>query len=76
MHLLTPGTSTATGFSQKTCLPASTAARRCMRAEVRRRREQHDVDVADHALVGVEAGEACVRRDVDPVADVRGLEAA
>ena len=52
------GASTATGFSMKMCLPAFTAASKCMRAEAGRRGEDHEVDAAvDHLLVGVEADE-------------------
>ena len=66
-----PGTSTATGFSQKTCLPASTAARRWMRPEAGRRAEQHDIDAAvEQLLVAVEAVEAAIRGHVDLVRDV------
>ena len=57
----TPGASTATGFSQKTCLPASIAAAEVPRTEVRRGGQDDDVDVGLHdLLVGVETGEAVV----------------
>src|SRR5262245_46820637 len=53
-----PGASTAAMHSANECLPAPTAAFRC--------REQHHVDPAlDHVLVGVEAQEAAVSRDLD-----------
>ena len=52
----TPGASVAIGFSQNTCLLASMQAARCMRAEARRRGQQHHVHAAvDHLLEGVQA---------------------
>ena len=62
----TPGASTATGFSMKTCLPASTAAAKWIGPEARRRGQDHQVDArVDHLLVGVEADELPVLRHVD-----------
>ncbi len=58
-----PAESTATGFSTKTCLPAATAAARCTGRKpggvARMTRSTSD---GDHLLVGVEAGEASLRR--------------
>ncbi len=47
----TPGASTATGFSQKMCLPAATAFFKCCGAEAGRRGEDDDVDVRREHLV-------------------------
>ena len=38
-------------------------------AEVRGRRQEHEVDLVDHVLVGVEAGVLAILGDVDPRAD-------
>ena len=49
----------AAGFSQKTCLPAPSAALEKHRVKVRRGGDQHHVHVAvDQLLVGVETDEA------------------
>ena len=62
----TPGASTATGFSQKTCLPGLDRGLQMDRAEVRRRGQNHDIDAGgEHLLVGVEADEAAFGRDID-----------
>ena len=53
----------------KTCLPASTAASKCIGRKPGGVARMHQVDAAvEHLLVGVEAGEACRgrRRHVDP----------
>ena len=66
----TPGASTATGFSAKTCLPASTAALRWSGRKCGGVRQQHHVDAAgDHLLVGVEADEAVLGADIDLAGD-------
>ena len=59
MAIFRPGTSRPCGFSQKTCLPAATAAFEMHGMEMRSGGNQHHVDVAlDQFLVGVEAEEA------------------
>ena len=56
------------GFSQKTCLPASTAALSIVRDGMRGRRDQHHVHAAgEQLLVGVEADEAMVVLHLDLV---------
>ena len=79
MAIFRPGTSRPCGFSQKTCLPAATAALRMQGMEMRRQAHQHHVDAAlDQLLVGVEADEAMVVVDrhllgVDLLQAARGL---
>ena len=61
----TPGASTATGFSANTCLPASTASRRCCGRKCGGVQSKHDVDTTIQELaVGIEADETMVGLDV------------
>ena len=62
----TPGASTATGFSAKMCLPASTAALKCSgRKPGGVVSSTTSTLLAIHLLVGVEAGEATLAGHID-----------
>ena len=62
----TPGASTATGFSAKTCLPASTAACRCSGRKCGGvQSSTTSTPLSISLLVGVEADEAALGGDVD-----------
>ena len=66
--LRTPGPSTATGFSQKTCLPASTQALSWIGRKCGGGGQEHHVDAAiDELLVGVETDETVFGIDGDAV---------
>ena len=65
--LRTPGASTATGFSQKTCLPASMAAFRCAGRKCGgSARITTSTSLCDQLLAGVESHEAMIRRRRPP----------
>ena len=62
-----PVLSTASGFSQKMCFLASTAAQ-MLRTEVRRGAEQYDIDTAiENFLISIEADKRGFRRHRDPI---------